>query len=169
MLILGEGITDYTLTEGGSGVHSLDAEMPFEPPERYEAGTLPTPAIVGLCEGIKLLERIGLETVWAHECELYRYLRLRLSETYGVRIYAAHHEGSVLLFNLNGLTADTVGRELDRREICVRSGYHCAALAHKSLRTPIGGAVRVGLGAWTRKDEIDVLVDALREISRSIL
>ena len=48
VLILGEGIVADTLIEGGSGYNSLEGNMPTEVPERYEAGTLPTPAIAGL-------------------------------------------------------------------------------------------------------------------------
>ena len=48
VLILGEGVTLTPLLQGGNGVFSLSGEMPELPPERYEAGTLPTPAIAGL-------------------------------------------------------------------------------------------------------------------------
>ncbi|MBR2352979.1 MAG: aminotransferase class V-fold PLP-dependent enzyme, partial [Clostridia bacterium] len=67
MLLLGKGIAPETLMEGGNGLYSLDGAMTDQLPERYEVGTLPTLAIAGLCEGIKLLERVGIETCAAYE------------------------------------------------------------------------------------------------------
>ena len=72
--------------------------------------------------------------------------------------------GSVLLFNLEGKSADSVGDALNGAGICVRSGYHCAALAHKTLATPPGGAVRVSFGIYNTVSDVDALVNALYAI-----
>ena len=165
LLLLGEGVVADTLIEGGSGYHSLDAGMPDEPPERYEAGTLPTPAIVGLCEGLREVGRIGVQQIAAHERELYVHLRERLLSLPSVRVYAPHHVGSVLLFNVKGIPADRVGEELNRHGICVRAGYHCSALGHKTLRTPTGGAVRVSMGYFNTQAHVDALARAVAELS----
>ena len=65
-LILRDGIRLRTLTEGGSGVDSVPAEMPEDPPERYEAGTLSTPAIAGLLAGVRYIRQVGLDRVRTH-------------------------------------------------------------------------------------------------------
>ena len=72
--------------------------------------------------------------------------------------------GSVLLFNIDGKSADSVGDALNSAGICVRSGYHCAALAHKTLATPPGGAVRVSFGIYNTTSDVDALIDALHTI-----
>ena len=135
-------------------------------PERYEAGTLPTPAIAGLCAGLRILSQVGAEQIGDYEKTLYRFAREMLGNTEGVRLYLPEEEGSILLFNLDGIPSETVGRMLNDRGICVRSGYHCAALAHRALGTEESGAVRVSLGPTNHPREIDLLwrnVEGIRQ------
>jgi selenocysteine lyase/cysteine desulfurase len=68
-----------------------------------------------------------------------------------------------MLFNIGEHPSDRVGRFLSERNICVRSGYHCAPLGHKALGTPKGGAVRVSFGIFNREYELDLLLRALRD------
>lgn len=164
LLLLRKGLFLDTLMEGGNGVDSLEGMMSEESPERYEVGTLPTPAIAGLCEGIRCVSRMGLEAIASHEVALNRYLQEHLLRMRGIRVYVPNHIGSVLLFNVRGLSADTVGRWLGERGICVRSGYHCSALGHKTLRTPNGGAVRVSPGIWNTANDMDCLLEALSSL-----
>ncbi|MBQ2999221.1 MAG: aminotransferase class V-fold PLP-dependent enzyme, partial [Clostridia bacterium] len=113
MILLGKGITTEmlgTLVEGGNGMASLSAEMSSVFPERYEAGTLPTPVIAGLCEGIRVVEKIGVDEIAAHERSLYLRMREVLGNTKGVTLYAPEYEGAVLLFNIDGQNAERVGR-----------------------------------------------------------
>lgn len=164
LLLLGEAAIGDTLVEGGSGYHSLEPEMPTDTPERFEAGTLPTPAIAGLYKGICEVKRIGAENIGAHERRLIAQLRKRLLPNPSLTLYAPHHAGAVLLFNVNGIPADQVGMLLDRRGICVRAGYHCSALGHRTLGTPQGGAVRVSVGYSNTSAQIDQLAYELEAI-----
>ena len=165
-LILREGLVAQTLLEGGSGYHSLEPIMPEDAPERYEAGTLATPAIAGLWAGIREVKRIGVEAIARHVAELNLRLQNRLQKMEDVTVYLPHCVGSVLLFNIEGISADRVGNELDRMGFCVRAGFHCAALGHTALGTPAGGAVRVSPGIFNTKAQIDALADAVEEIAR---
>ena len=153
-----------TLTEGGSGYRSLDFEMPKDSPERFEAGTLPTPAIAGLSAGIEELGRIGVDTVSAHIDQLYTRALDILSRNPKIRIITPHLIGSVMLLCADGLSPDQLGNALDRRGICTRSGYHCAPLAHQTLQTPEGGALRVSFGYFNSNEDVDALCAALRDI-----
>ena len=164
LLLLSEAAILDTLMEGGSGVNSLEGSMPDESPERYEAGTLPTPAIAGLCEGIRAVKRIGVENVHEYTCALTASLRERLLQMERVRVYAPHHEGAVLLFHIDGISADRLGEMLDRQGICVRAGYHCSALAHATLQTPNGGAVRISTGFFNTPAEIQRVADVISTI-----
>ena len=163
-LILGDGIYADTLTEGGSGLNSLDEAMPEESPERYEAGTLPTPALAGLCEGLKFLKEVGIENVSKHENGICTLMKERLESMRGIELAVPHAEGGILLLSSPRIPADVLGAELDRRGICVRSGFHCTALAHRTLESPGGGAVRVSTGYFNRPTDADALWRALREI-----
>ena len=153
-----------TLSEGGNGVASFDLFMPTKPPERYEAGTLPTPSIAGLLEGIRFINNIGISTICNYEKDLYIYARRMLLNTSGVTVYAPMHEGAVILFNKDGKSPEEVSNYLDSRGICTRGGYHCAPLAHKTLGTDTTGAVRASFGIFTRKSDVETLAKALSEI-----
>lgn len=164
ILVLGDGIVADTLIEGGSGYNSLEGSMPSDAPERYEAGTLPTPAIAGLLEGIREVRRMGIEHIHAHECALTSRLSEHLLPIPRVTIYAPHCLGSVLLFSIEGISSDRVGAFLNERGICVRTGFHCAALAHATLGTPPSGAVRVSPSPFNTVGQIDALADAVRDL-----
>ncbi len=165
--ILREGLCPDTLVEGGSGYASLEASMPEEFPERGEAGTLPTPAIAGLCEGIKYIRKIGLEAIRTHEQRLFSRLAEYLENSEGYHVYLPEYAGSTLMFHREGLPSDQIGQYLSRRGICVRTGYHCAALGHRTLETPSGGGVRVSVGLFNRISDIDALYYALRDMEHA--
>lgn len=150
-----------TLIEGGNGVDSLLPQMSDLAPERYEVGTLPLPAIVGLYEGAKFVKIIGVDAIRDHERELFRYLRDGLLEIGGVTVHLPGFEGNTLSFNTNNHSAEAVCRALDDANICVRGGFHCTALAHKALKTDNTGTVRVSFGIFNRKSDIDKLLSAV--------
>ena len=163
-ILLGKGIVPDTLIEGGSGVNSAEPSMPKEPPERFEAGTLPTPAIASLAEGIKTINSIGIPYIEEYEKELYRIARDKLCQIIELSISAASFEGANMLINANGLPSEYIARELDRYGICTRGGYHCAPLAHKTLGTYDGGGVRISFGIFNKPRDIDALATALSRI-----
>ncbi len=166
IMIMRKGLQKLaTLTEGGNGVNSLELSMGNESPERYEGGTLCTPAIAGLVSGIEFIRSFGLHTIGDHERKLWRQTYDRLSSIKGLTIYD-DTEGSVLLFNINGIPADDVGELLSDRGFCLRTGYHCSPLAHKALGTAEGGAVRIGFGIFNTEKEVDSLCLAIRDIVR---
>ena len=150
-----------TLIEGGNGVDSLLPQMSDLSPERYEVGTLPLPAIVGLYEGAKFVKSIGIDAIRDHEHELFRYLRDGLLELGGSTVHLPEFEGNTLSFNIDNHSAEAVCRALDDANICVRGGFHCTALAHKALKTDNTGTVRVSFGIFNRKSDIDKLLSAV--------
>ncbi len=164
IVALGRGIILKTLTEGGNGINSTEGDMPDFSPERYEAGTLPTPAISGLCEGLKFVRDVGEDTISKRETELYRQAREMLGSLRKVKLYLPEHEGATLLFGVEGMTADKVGNLLGSRGICLRSGYHCSALGHRTLNTPEGGAVRASFGVFNDKSDVEGLYREVKDI-----
>ena len=162
ILALSEGLTPTPLWEGGSGSDSLSEEMPVLPPERYEAGTLATPAIVGLLAGTDFVRKRGLDSIAAHEKALFRAARERLESIPKLTVYRRETEGAVLLFNHAEYAPEEIARRLARENICVRSGYHCAPFAHEALGTAAGGAVRLGFGVFNTVAELDALWKILK-------
>ena len=164
ILALGEGVEPTPLWEGGSGSDSLSEEMPTLPPERYEAGTLATPAIVGLLAGVQFVKERGFDAIAAHDRALFQAARERLESIPSLEIYQKEQEGAVLLFNHATLPPQEIAHVLSREGICVRAGLHCAPLAHEALGTLPRGAVRLGFGVFNTATELDALWRALREL-----
>ena len=164
-LALSDKISLDTLIEGGNGLSSLTGEMSDDVPERYEAGTLPTPSIVGLCEGLKVVSHLGIEKIGEHEKALFRYARDKLSAIPDITIHMPEYEGSVLLFSHNHIESESLAAKLGDAGICVRGGFHCSALGHKTLGTYDTGAVRASFGIFNNSHDIDALATTLGEIS----
>ncbi len=167
--VLRDGLTLDTLIEGGNGVNSLEASMGNISPERYEGGTLPTPTVAGLTSGIDFIREIGVSTIEAHEKALWQRAFYGLSDIAGIEFYGADHTGSILLFNLKGIHPDILGERLSQSGFCLRSGYHCSPLAHKSLKTPEGGAVRLSFSLFNTEGEVDALCACLQSIIKEAL
>jgi selenocysteine lyase/cysteine desulfurase len=163
-VILGRNIVLDTLIEGGNGIDSMSGDMPLNAPERYEAGTVATPNIAGLREGVRFVTAQGIEAIGEHERRLGGRLREMLGNMSDITLYGPPASGGIVLFAVDGIPSEQIAAQLDRYKICVRGGYHCAALAHKTLGTPEGGAVRVSFGAFNKLPEVDTFYRVLKEI-----
>lgn len=154
------------LISGGSGVDSLSPAMPRIFPERLEAGTLPVPAICSLKAGAEFITGAGVREIERRERKITELAKERLMSFRGkVTVYCPdENNGSTLLFNVSGYGAEECAARLSRAGICVRAGYHCSPLAHKSIGTPEGGAVRASFGFFNTKKETDLLYNALRSM-----
>ena len=156
----GNGLREFM--EGGSGSASLSPEMPQELPERMEAGTLQTPAIASLLAGVAFVRRLTPDAIAEKEAALSARLCARLDAMHGVDIY--HGGGGVVSFTARTLSPGRIGTLLDRKNICVRSGLHCAPLAHAAIGTQRTGSVRVSFSWFNTEKEVDRFADALRDI-----
>lgn len=165
-LILRDSLVLDTIIEGGNGVNSLELSMGNVSPERYEGGTLCTPAIVGLCEGVKFIQEIGVERIVAHERALWRRAYLSLCEADGIEFYGDTSAGSILLFNIKNIPSDDLGAALSEKGFCLRTGYHCSPLAHKALRTPRGGALRMSFSVFNTEGDIDRVCAEIRDLTK---
>ena len=164
MIIFGDQVDCKTLIEGGNGYDSLNVGMGDLLPEKFEAGTLPAPIIAGLCAGMKSVKERGIDHICDNEARLYRRAREMLENTDGVTLCVPQHVGAVLSFNIDGIGSERVAALLDRQGICVRGGYHCAALAHKALGTDRSGAVRISFGMYNKLAETERLWRAVKKI-----
>ncbi len=153
---------DMTFIEGGSGSDSLNTKMPFNLPERMEGGTVALPAIASLSEGIKFIEKIGVDEINSKLSFLINELKSRLSGIKGIAIYGGNN--GILAFNIRNESSEKIAKYLDKKGVCVRAGLHCAPLAHRGLGTLDTGAVRVSLSYFNKIKEIDYLYKILKEI-----
>ena len=155
---------------GGTGSRSDVEVMPDFLPDRYEAGTLNTPGIAGLSAGVEYILATGRDTIRAHEVSLCGRLIEGLSGIPGVVVYGvsdASMRASVVSFNVEGVDPGAVGDRLDSDfDIAARVGLHCAPDAHKAIGTFPRGAVRLSPGYFNTESEMDVAVEAVREIAK---
>lgn len=142
--------------------------MPEDLPERFESGTLNTPALAGLKAGIEFVSQTGLTQIQHHKAALLEQLIAGLRGLSGIRCYNASgnwHLGGVLSFNVEGRDPAEVGFLLDDEYgICVRTGLHCAPDAHRSIGTLPSGTIRVSPGLFNTEKDIAALLGALEKI-----
>lgn len=157
------------IMEGGTGTDSKSRLQPWEFPEGYEAGTINAPAIIGLGYSAEFAEKIGPEVIGKYEEELIGWLDERLDEMDFVTRYGpqACRKTGISLINIRGIAAEEVTSILSSRYgIAVRGGFHCAGLAHKTIGTWDEGAVRISVGPFNTRRDMEKLTDAIREIGR---
>ncbi|MFU0831356.1 MAG: cysteine desulfurase [Oscillospiraceae bacterium] len=168
MLITANGSELATLVEGGTGTNSAEAQQPEAMPERMESGTQNMPGIAGLHAGIEFVRARGTKRIFEHEISLVRYLYRRLAHMKNIRLYTDEPDpryfAPVLSFNVGDLPSEIVGRKLNEHGIAVRAGLHCAPAAHRFCGTLEQGAVRVCPSVFTRRAEMDRLVQVLASI-----
>lgn len=151
---------------GGTGSDSLNPNMPIDLPSRYEAGSLNSVGIYSINVSIDYLKKQKFDEI---ENELTSYLISKLHTINNIVVYLPDNYIShgIVSFNIEGFSSDDVGMILnDDYDICVRTGYHCAPYIHDFLGTKsYNGTVRVSLGIFNTKKEIDTLIEAIKEIS----
>ena len=174
-----QGIGGFLITErldremkpliaGGTGSMSDSLEMPDTLPDKYESGTLNLPGIIGLHAALSYIEEVTVETIHHKKMELTEYFLERVKEFKEIRIAGKQTvQERVAVVSLDFVNEDNaiVAFELEQMHgIMTRVGLHCAPMAHKSLRTYPQGTVRFAFSAQNTKEEIDVCVQALRDI-----
>lgn len=149
---------------GGNGSDSLNHGMPKSGHERIEAGSSNVVAAYGLIESCKWLKSFNL---LQKEIELTSYLIDSLKTISKIKLYLPNKYEKkilgILSFNIEGYSPDDVASILyDEFNIAVRSGYHCSPFVHDFIGSKeFNGTVRVSLGAFNSRGEIDTLKNAI--------
>jgi cysteine desulfurase family protein len=157
-----------SLLHGGTGSLSYSLEQPDFLPDKFECGTHNLPGIVGLSEGIKYINSIGLDVIHEHNNYLTNYLLDGLLNINGLTVYgdlSGKMLTSCLSLNMNSLDSSELGYYLECDGIKTRSGLHCAPLAHKTIGTYPTGTVRLSISYFTTKEEIDYTLKILNKIA----
>ena len=154
-----------TYKVGGTGSDSLNLEMPENLPSRFEAGSLNSIGIYSIFSSIDFLKKSNFGII---KEELTKYFIEKIKKMKNVILYAPVNctLHGIVSFNLIGYTADEVGTILaEDYNICVRTGYHCAPFVHDFINSKdFFGTVRVSFSGFNTKDEVDALINALKEM-----
>ncbi|MBR2143201.1 aminotransferase class V-fold PLP-dependent enzyme [Anaerovibrio sp.] len=171
-LYIKNGVDLEEFIVGGNGIKSENPEMPRYMPAKLESASMDSVAIAGLEASLNWLKGVN---PWEREGKLVRQLLGELKRIPEVILYPAPGDDScqagVVSFNLKGFRANEVAAILDYKyDIAVRAGHHCAGLIHRHLNNKaFDGTVRISLGMFNTKNDIDKLISGLKSIDRSVL
>jgi cysteine desulfurase / selenocysteine lyase len=143
--------------------------VPREAPFRFEAGTPAIESTIGFGEAVRWVRTVGMEAIAEHDRALSRYLFAGLGSIEGVHLLAesvpaeARIALATFVVDAPAMTQENVARALsDMFGVCVSGGYHCAHVLH--ARTKLAGTVRASPHVFNTPEEIDRLVEGVREI-----
>ena len=131
-----------------------------ELPARLEAGTPNIAGVIGLGASIDYINSIGIDKINKYEHELREYLISGLEKLDFITIYNKKANGSVVAFNINGVFSQDTSVYLNKYNICIRAGNHCAKILKDELN--IKNTCRISLSFYNTKEEIDLLLNCLR-------
>lgn len=165
-----EGLQLRPLKTGGSGVQTFSKTHPVEMPTALEAGTLNGHGIAGLHAALTYLEETGIDTIRAREQELMWKFYEGVKEIPTVKVYgdfSTKNRCAVVTLNIGDYDSSDVSDELlTVYGISTRPGGHCAPLMHEALGTVEQGAVRFSFSHYNTDEEIELAIQAVRELAQ---
>lgn len=159
-----------SIRQGGTGSRSEDHYQPEHMPDKYEPGNHNAPGLFGLSAAVEWLSAQPEERGRSHEIELTRQLLDGLKSISPISVHGpvtAEERVGVVSISVPGMEPQVVATLLDdMAQVEVRAGLHCAPGAHQTAGTfELGGTVRLSVGRFTTPEEIDVAIEALRQIA----
>ncbi len=131
-------------------------------PHKFEAGTPDIAGGIVLGTAVDYLNSVGFDNIKQQELELLEYATKRLLEIEGLKIYGtAKEKTSVVSFNIEGIHPYDIGTIIDKLGIAVRTGHHCAQPIMNFFNIP--GTIRASFSFYNTKEEIDVMVEAVKK------
>ena len=153
-------------TSYGGGMNAMylkDGYMELrEVPVKFEAGTQNIAGVIGMGAAIDYLSKIGMNKIITYEHELKEYLVSQLKELDNVILYNEDVVGSIVAFNVKDIFSQDVSVYLDKHDICVRSGNHCAKILHHVFG--VDNTCRVSFGIYNTREEINKFIEVLKNI-----
>ena len=169
-LWMSDRIEVRSIREGGTGSKSEEDIQPTFLPDRLEAGSHNLLGLAGLRASVDYILDVGLEKILDHKRRLMvRFLESIIGK-HGIRLHGPSSlDSRVAVFSvtLPGWDVMDAGQVLDREYgIKVRSGLHCAPLAHQTLGTHRTGTIRLSPGFFTTLEDMDRAAAALSALAR---
>lgn len=132
-------------------------------PFKFEAGTPPIAAGIGLGAAVDYLNSVGMDQIAEWENELVMYLVDQLKTIPGLRLIGeSEQRASVASFVFDDIHASDMGTILDKRGVAVRTGHHCAQPILRRFNVP--ATTRASLSFYNTKEDVDQLVDGIKYV-----
>lgn len=134
-------------------------------PHKFEAGTPPIAAAIGLGAAVDYLSSIGLDAIAAYELDLLNYATEQMSCMPGVRIIGtAATKTAVLSFEVEGVHPHDIGTLLNQEGVAVRTGHHCVQPVMLRLKVP--ATTRASFAFYNTMAEVDAFIAGLRTVQK---
>ncbi len=147
---------------GGMNAEFNEEKLTLEKiPIRFESGTQNISGIIGFRHAIEYIEKFGIENIKRQEAYLKRYLLKRLESIPYINVYNKESEGATVLINADNILSGDLGLFLNKYNICVRSGTHCAKMLKEA--SSFEDTVRISLYFYNSYEEIDELINVLKK------
>lgn len=163
-----EGVIIRPLKTGGSGVQTYSRTHPSKMPTALEAGTLNAHGLAGLDAALDYLKDTGINVIRKKEQELMWYFYQKVLEIPGITVYGdfdSQERCPIVSLNVKDYDSSEVSDFLfTEYGISTRPGAHCAPLLHQAMGTEKQGAVRFSFSHYNTIEEIDIAVQALKEL-----
>ena len=145
---------------GMNAYFSIDGSRRYSNiPTRFEAGTQNIEGIIGFGYVLEYLNNIGMDNIHKYELELRDYALEKLKKIKNLTIYNENTDTGIIVFNMDDIFAQDLAIYLNKYNICVRAGNHCAKMVHDVI--DVNNTVRVSLYFYNTKEDIDALAMAL--------
>lgn len=131
-----------------------------EIPTRLEAGTSNIEGIIALGEAVNYLSNIGMDKIYKYEHNLRNYLVSELEKLDFIELYNKNNDSATVAFNIKGVFSQDTAVYLDKYNICVRAGNHCAKILNNVFH--INNTCRISLSFYNTKEEVDLLINVLK-------
>ncbi|SCY48128.1 cysteine desulfurase / selenocysteine lyase [Nitrosospira sp. Nl5] len=134
-------------------------------PHKFEAGTPPIAAAIGLGAAVDYLLGIGMDAIAAHELDLLNYATEQIRHLPGVRIIGtAPVKTAVLSFEVKGVHPHDIGTLLNQEGVAVRTGHHCVQPVMLRLKVP--ATTRASFAFYNTMAEVDTFITGLRTVQK---
>lgn len=131
--------------------------------EKYSGGTQNIGGVYALIHAIDFIEKIGIENIGKRYEDLTEYLITELRKNKRIKIYSLKSKSGIVSFSVENIHAHDIASYLSSKNISVRAGMQCAHILHNEMK--ITSSVRVSMGIYTTKKEIDIF---LKELENAI-
>ncbi|MCS5509370.1 aminotransferase class V-fold PLP-dependent enzyme [Curtobacterium flaccumfaciens pv. flaccumfaciens] len=166
--VIGEGVHLEPFIRGGSGGRSESPDQPRWLPWSHESGTVNGPGLAGLAAALKDVTPATVVQRRQRLSDLRAQLVKGLGGLRGVHVIdppSAEPATAVVSFMVDNAPVSAIGEKLEERwDILVRTGLHCAPMAHQAIGTLTTGTVRMSLGAQTTAAEVETAVGAIETL-----
>jgi cysteine desulfurase/selenocysteine lyase len=150
---------------GGSMIKNVDTDSStyLNGFQKFEAGTPPIAEVIGLSASLNFINEVGINNIYAYENEITQYAYNQMLKDNDIRMYGdLNNQTSIISFNIDGIHFNDLAMLLDKKNIAIRTGHHCAQPLMK--RFNISGNARMSIGVYNTKDDIDYFIKAKDEV-----